>query len=135
VGFDIFLATGPASSLAPGYVLYDGQCRFCSRWARFWEPTLERHGFRITPLQDPGVADKLPLATESLLADIRLLTAEGRLISGADVYLYVARRIWWAWPFYAVFSLPGLYRWIHASYRWFARNRYSISHYCNLRPQ
>jgi predicted DCC family thiol-disulfide oxidoreductase YuxK len=74
------------------------------------------------------------MPAESLLADIGLLTTSGRLISGAEVYLYVARRIWWAWPFYAIFSLPGFNRLIHAGYRWFARNRYCISHSCRLHP-
>jgi len=72
---------------------------------------------------------------ETLLADIRLLTTSGQLVSGADVYLYVARCIWWAWPFYAVFSLPGFNRLIHAGYRWFARNRYCISHTCRLQAR
>jgi len=53
---------------------------------------------------------KLEMPHEKLLTDIRLLNADDRLISGADVYLYVTRRIWWAWPFYAIFSLPGFNR-------------------------
>jgi predicted DCC family thiol-disulfide oxidoreductase YuxK len=72
---------------------------------------------------------------EELLADVRLLTPDGQLISEADVYLFVARRIWWAWPFYAVFSQPGFNRLIHAGYRWFARNRYCVSHACKLEPR
>ena len=73
--------------------------------------------------------------TKNLLTDIRLLTADGRLISGADVYLYVTRRIWWAWPFYAIFSLPGFNRLIQVGYRWFARNRYCVSHACRIQPR
>ena len=72
---------------------------------------------------------------DALFSDIRLLTTDGQLVSGADVYLYVARRIWWTWPFYAVFRLPVFNRLIHAAYRWFARNRYCISHSCKPRPQ
>jgi predicted DCC family thiol-disulfide oxidoreductase YuxK len=67
-----------------------------------------------------------------LLSDIRLLTREGQLISGADVYLQVTRKIWWAWPFYTLFSLPVFNRLIHIGYRWFARNRYCVSHACKL---
>jgi predicted DCC family thiol-disulfide oxidoreductase YuxK len=115
-----------------GVVLYDGQCGFCSRWVRYWAGMLERQGFAIASLDEPWVAEKINTPREELLTDIRLLTADGRLISGADVYLYVTRRIWWAWPFYAFFSLPGLNLLIHLGYRWFARNRYHISHACRL---
>jgi len=89
-----------------------------------------RQGFKIAALQEPWVGEKLKLPYEELVTDIRLLTASGELVSGANVYLYVARRIWWAWPFYAIFSLPGFNRVIHTAYRRFARNRYHIS--CRL---
>ena len=118
-----------------GVVLYDGQCGFCSRWVKFWAGTLGRRGFGIASLDEPWVADRLKMPREELLTDIRLLTVSGELISGADVYLYVTRRIWWAWPFYAIFSLPGFNRLIHVGYRWFARNRYCVSHACRLQAR
>jgi predicted DCC family thiol-disulfide oxidoreductase YuxK len=118
-----------------GWVLYDGGCGFCSRWVLFWAKTLKRIGLEPAALQEPWVAEKLGMPIDALLADIRLLTVSGALVSGADVYLYVTRRIWWAWPFYAVFSLPGFYWMICAGYRWFARNRHRVSQSCNLRPQ
>jgi predicted DCC family thiol-disulfide oxidoreductase YuxK len=117
-----------------GTVLYDGQCGFCSRWVKYWAKTLARHGFKIASLGEPWVAEKFKMPQEELLTDIRLLTADGQVISGADVYLYVTRRIWWAWPFYAIFTLPGFNRLIHAGYRWFARNRHCVSHACKLQP-
>ena len=118
-----------------GVVLYDGQCGFCSRWVKYWARTLAGRGFEIASLDESWVAAKLSVPYEELVTDIRLLTADGELISGADVYLYVTRRIRWAWPFYAVFSLPGFNRLIHAGYRWFARNRHHISHTCGLEPR
>ena len=118
-----------------GVILYDGQCGFCSRWVKYWAGTLGRHGFEIVSLDEPWVAERIKMPHEELLTDIRLLTIDGQLISGADVYLYVTRRIWWAWPFYAVFSLPGFNRLIHLGYKWFARNRYCVSHACKLRPR
>jgi predicted DCC family thiol-disulfide oxidoreductase YuxK len=115
-----------------GCVLYDGHCGFCSRWVNFWKPTLQRHGFQIAALEEPWVSQRLTLPYEELLTDIRLLTPSGELVSGANVYLYVTRRIWWTWPFYKIFSLPGFNRLIHAGYRWFATNRHHISHACRL---
>jgi len=122
----------PSNEPAKGWVLYDGECGFCSRWLRFWQPTLAKRGFESVALQEPWVAKRLQLPAAELLYDIRLLTREGELVSGADVYLQVTKRIWWAWPFYAIFSLPGFNWLIHAAYRSFARNRYCISHACRL---
>jgi len=117
---------------ARGWVFYDAQCGFCSRWLTFWQPTLNKHGYAIAPLQEPWVVAYFKLPMHELLYDLRLITRDGQSASGADVYLQVARNIWWAWPFYAVFSLPGFNRLIHIGYRWFARNRYCISHACKL---
>jgi len=127
--------TRPVPGAVCGVVLYDGRCGFCSRWVKYWEKTLTRSGFAIASLEEPWVAGKLEMPHEKLLTDIRLLTADDRLISGADVYLYVTRRIWWAWPFYAIFSLPGFNRLIQVGYRWFARNRYCVSHACRIQPR
>jgi len=118
----------PPESAVHGWVLYDGACGFCSRWVKFWERTLAKRDFAIAALEEPWVSEKLTMPYEELVRDIRLLMRDGRLISGADVYLFVARRIWWAWPFYALFSLPGFNWAVHTGYRWFARNRHYVSH-------
>jgi predicted DCC family thiol-disulfide oxidoreductase YuxK len=118
-----------------GSVLYDGNCGFCSRWLAFWKPTLERHGFATAALEEPWVGEKVKMPYEDLVRDIRLLTVDGDLVSGANVYLFVARRIWWAWPLYALFSLPGFNWMIHTGYRWFARNRHYVSHACGLKAR
>jgi len=117
-----------------GWVLFDGECGFCSRWVGFWSNTLRQHGFEPAPLQQPWVGAKLGMPVNTLLSDIRLLTSTGELVSGARVYLYVTRRIWWAWPFYAIFSLPGFNWLIEVGYHWFARNRYCVSRSCGLDP-
>jgi predicted DCC family thiol-disulfide oxidoreductase YuxK len=89
----------------------------------------------MAALEEPWVGEKLKMPYEELITDIRLLTPAGALVSGANVYLQVTRRIWWAWPFYGVFSLPGFNRVIHAVYRWFARNRHHISHACRIQSR
>jgi len=42
------LTTGAAQ--INGWVLYDGSCGFCSRWAPLWERALNKRGFHIAPL-------------------------------------------------------------------------------------
>jgi predicted DCC family thiol-disulfide oxidoreductase YuxK len=120
------------SSEPSAWVLYDGECGFCSRWVEFWKPTLAKRGIAIAALQESWVGSRMQMPLADLHSDIRLLSRDGQLISGADVHLQVTRRIWWAWLFYALFSLPGFNRLIHIGYRWFARNRYCVSHACKL---
>ena len=115
-----------------GWILYDGACGFCTSWVRLWQKVVEARGFAIKDLQSAAADGSLRIPTENLLDDIRVLTPSGELVSGADAYLYVARRIGWAWPFYAVFSLPGFNWLLWQGYGWVNRNRYRISPYCAL---
>ena len=93
-----------------------------------------RRGFALKDLQSASSDDSLQIPQEHLLDDVRVLTRAGELKSGADAYLCVARRIWWAWPFYAIFRVPS-FNWIlWQGYGWFNRNRYRISRHCPL-PQ
>ena len=63
---------------------------------------------------------------------LRLLLQDGRQICGADVYRYVLRRIWWAFPLY-VFAVVPLGRQVFDwGYRTFARNRFIVSQTCGL---
>ena len=129
------LADQESESAPPreGWILYDGGCGFCFRWVHYWKKTVEPRGFAIKDLQSAS-AEGILLGKENLLDDIRVVTRSGQSVSGADAYLYVARRIWWAWPFYAIFSLP-FFNWIlWRGYRWFNRNRYRISRFCPLPP-
>jgi predicted DCC family thiol-disulfide oxidoreductase YuxK len=130
------LADHKSESALPreGWILYDGGCGFCFRWVRYWKKTVEARGFAIKDLQSASAEGILQIGQENLLDDIRVLTRSGQSASGADAYLYVARRIWWAWPFYAIFSLPGFNSILWWGYRWFNRNRYRISRHCPL-PQ
>lgn len=115
-----------------GWILYDGGCGFCFRWVHFWKPIVESRGFAIKDLQSAYADGILQVSPESLLDDIRVLTLDGKLESGADAYLYVARRIWWARPLDAIFSLPGFNSLLWWGYRWFNRNRYRVSRHCQL---
>lgn len=119
-------------STSQEWILYDNQCGVCSSWVQFWRPTLARRGIDIAGLQEPWVIEQLKVTGEALLYDIRFLARENTVVSGADVYLQVTRRIWWAWPFYALFSLPGFHWLLRLGYRWFASNRHRISHACRL---
>lgn len=117
------------------WILYDGECGFCFRWVHLWKNVVEPRGFALKDLQSASADGSLQVSAENLLDDILVLTPGGHLESGADAYLFVARQIWWAWPVYALFSLPG-FNWIlWRGDRWFNRNRYRVSRHCPLPRQ
>jgi lipase maturation factor 1 len=118
-----------------GWILYDGECGFCVRWVHAWEKVVQARGFAVKDLQSASADGSLQISPDDLLNDILVLTPGGTLESGANAYLFVARQIWWAWPFYAVFRLPGLNWILERGYRWFNRNRYRLSRHCRLPQQ
>ena len=123
------------STPTTGWVLYDDSCGICSHWVPFWAPLLRRLGLDVAPLQSPWVIEMTSLAPATLLQDLRLLHADGRLTSGADVYRFVMRRCWWAYPLYLLANLPGGRQLFDWSYRSFARHRYAVSSACHLAPR
>jgi predicted DCC family thiol-disulfide oxidoreductase YuxK len=121
-----------ASEPAAGWVLYDADCGVCSRWVPSWGPTLQQRGLAIAPLQSAWVQERTGLALADLQSDIRLLQPNGQLLSGAEVYRYMMRRIWWAYPLYLLSNVPGLSQVFEWAYRTFARHRMRISASCGL---
>jgi predicted DCC family thiol-disulfide oxidoreductase YuxK len=129
------MSTSPEAGAAPnGWILYDGACGFCSYWVPRFSVTLKRLGLGIAPLQSAWVEERTGLAPDVLSADLRLLHPDGRITSGPDVYRYVMRRVWWAYPLFLLSRLPLLDRVFNRSYRVFARHRVQISSRCGLVP-
>ena len=93
-----------------GYVYYDAECRFCTTWARRGERWLGGRGFRFAPLSEP--ADEMKLVTHG-----------GEIIGGARALVYLARRVWWAWPLWAVSRIPMVMRLLECGYRRVAARR------------
>jgi predicted DCC family thiol-disulfide oxidoreductase YuxK len=115
-----------------GWILYDESCGLSRRWISAWEGTLRRRGFDFVPLQTGWVRDTLQLDESELLRDIRLLLIDGSRISGADVYRFAMRRIWWAWPAYLLSITLGLRRIFDWCYHAIAANRFRISSACGM---
>lgn len=112
--------------------MYDDQCGICRRLSARWADTLRPLGFEMEPLQSDWVAERLKLPPSELLSDIRLLLRDGSQRQGADVYRYVMRYIWWAWPIYLLSIVPLAGKAFDYAYRWFAGHRHLISDTCQL---
>ena len=106
-----------------GWVFYDGQCPLCVWLARRFLFVLRRRGFQSIPLQTPWVRARLGLDEEDGLEEMLVLTLGGALHGGAEAVVYLAHRIWWAWPVYALSRLPGAMALLRWGYRWIAESR------------
>ncbi len=113
-----------------GWVFFDAECAFCTALARRARSVLEPRGFALAPLQGPRVQALLALPAEQLLLEMRILTADGSQYAGAEAIIFLARKVWWAWPLYALANLPGMRGVLGAGYRWVAKRRRCAASFC-----
>src|SRR4029077_2579180 len=115
-----------------GWILYDGACRSCTASARRFDRIFRRRGFLFLPLQTNWIMDRLDLDPRRPLVAIGLLAAYGPGLGGADAVVFLARQIWWAWPFAALAQSPGMHKLLDRGYRWIAAHRDCDHITCNL---
>ena len=115
-----------------GWVLYDADCRLCTRWAGRFRYLLARRHFRILPLQTPWIMRTLDLPEERRLVEMRLLRPDGRHSGGADALLEISRYFWWTWPLRQLSRLPGTRGFFRGAYRWLARRRTCARGVCEI---
>ena len=73
------------------WVCYDAECGLCVRWAKRFRARLEKHGFTLLPLQSADVRAVLQVPEKELLAEMRVITASGRVFGGADALAHISR--------------------------------------------
>jgi len=109
-------------------VIYDGQCKVCTRSVELLTKWDRNHDLEIIPSQTPGVREKFPWITPRAYADsIQVVrNQDGKTWQGAaaleellDV-LPKGRLISW------LFRIPLVRPLVDKSYGWFARNRYRL---------
>ena len=118
-----------------GWVLYDGECQFCINNVRRHEKLLRQHGFEPVTLQTPWVRERFGLKPGSELTEMIVLTADGKRFGGADGIAQIARRIWWAWPLFALAQIPGIHFIFRTIYRRVAANRHCLGGMCKAPGQ
>jgi predicted DCC family thiol-disulfide oxidoreductase YuxK len=108
---------------ACGWILYDGECRYCITAATRSAQLFARRGFHFVPLQTPWVQTRLGLAPGEPLQEMRVLTRDNQDLGGADAVIFLARQIWWSTPLALVARLPGIHGAVDRAYRWIAAHR------------
>ena len=108
---------------ARGWLFFDAECGFCTKFARWLEPKLLRRGMAVAALQDPRVSALLGMSREELLLELRFLFSDGTHYGGADAVVAVAREIVWARPLVWFSMIPGMMNVLHAGYRRIAAQR------------
>ena len=118
-----------------GWVLYDGDCPLCRAAVVRFASLLHRHRFQCAPLQTPWVQVQLGLKPGEPLDEMKLLAADGQIFGGAEALVQIARRIWWAWPLFALAQIPGAMILLRAIYRRVAANRQCLGGACQAKPR
>ena len=115
-----------------GWVLYDGDCRFCTASVRRWGEALARRGFECVPLQAAWVRERLNLSEQELMLEMRVLEPSGMVVGGAAALLLLARNFWWTLPLVWLAKVPGVFRLLDAGYRWLAARRSCFNGACTV---
>ena len=119
-------------------VIYDGNCKICTRLAGVLKRWDTRATFDVVPSQAPGVQARFPwIPPRAYRESLQLVSASGRTLQGAAAIErmldLLPRGRWIAW----VFSLPFARPLAERFYRWFARNRYQLGcgEHCSYQPR
>jgi predicted DCC family thiol-disulfide oxidoreductase YuxK len=119
---------------ARGWLFFDANCAFCTRFARWLLPILAKRGLGVAPLQDPRVSALLGLTSAELLREMRFLLSDGTQYGGADAAIAIARQVWWARPLVWFSTLPRMMNLLHRMYRWIAAHRNCSAAVCAGSP-
>ncbi len=96
-------------------LVYDGECEFCSRLARWVE---RRAGGRISvrPGQEPGLIGSLPVTHEEVARASWLVEPGGRRFEGAGAINRVLRELGWGWAVLGFLYLFPPFGWVEDRY-------------------
>jgi predicted DCC family thiol-disulfide oxidoreductase YuxK len=115
------------AALLPITLLYDGDCRFCTRSARQIERRFGKANVSLRNFQEPGALDPYPTVTHDAAMEImHIVTAAGRVFAGAEAWARIVATVpvvgWLAWLYY----VPGLRQLADVTYAAIARHRYRL---------
>jgi len=108
-------------------IVFDGQCVFCSAWARFVLAVDRKARFRLLPAQSPlGEALYRHLGLDPTNYETNILIEDGVAYYKADGSIRMAMGLGFPWSLAVMFrALPKAWR--DGLYDLVARNRYRLS--------
>ena len=119
-------------------VIYDGDCKVCSRMVKLLTKWDRNHELEIIPSQKPGVCERFPwIPARSYVESVQVVrTRDGKTWQAAAALeellnaLPKGRLISW------LFKIPLVRPLVDKFYRWFASNRYKFGcgEHCAVRP-
>ena len=112
-------------------ILIDGACPLCAREAGLMRRLDRGRGrLAIVDIASPGFDPARYGSTmDRLMAEIHGVTAEGRVVTGVEVFRRAYWAVGWGWVL-APTAWPGL-RWVaDRAYAWFAARRLAMTGRC-----
>ena len=137
-----FTVAGEDEHASPGLgraytVVYDGDCRVCTRLAGALGTWDASHQLEVVSSQHGGVMARFPWIPARAYAEaLQLIARDGTTWQGAaaieQLLGVLPRGRWISWVFRIPFARPLADKF----YRWFARNRYRLGcgAHCQTRP-
>ncbi len=108
-------------------VLYDGDCRFCTRSAHAIQRRFGRARVSLRNFQEPGGLDPYPSIThDAAMKKMHLVLGDGRIFAGAEAFARILATVpvlgWIAWLYY----VPGIRQLADLGYALIAKYRYRL---------
>jgi predicted DCC family thiol-disulfide oxidoreductase YuxK len=121
----------------PYVVVYDGNCRVCTRLANVLRRWDRRGDMEVIPSQTPGLAELYPfISADDYRQALQMIGPDSTRWQGAEaidkILSLVPRGALLRWPLHLPFAPRAADRF----YKWFARNRYRFGcgEHCEFRP-
>ena len=80
---------------AKHWVLWDGECGFCARFARWAERKDRRRRLRVIPYQHAPTSPMTPALASACAEAVHVVTARGRVLRGGRAVLFVLGVLGW----------------------------------------
>jgi predicted DCC family thiol-disulfide oxidoreductase YuxK len=121
----------------PWTVVYDGQCKVCTRLSHLLQKWDRHRELEIIPFQNTSVLARFPwIPAEEYGKAMQLVRADGKTWAGAGAVEQLLEILPLGGMLGWVFKIPIFGRLFDRFYRWFARNRYRFGcgEHCSSRP-
>jgi predicted DCC family thiol-disulfide oxidoreductase YuxK len=121
----------------PWTVVYDGQCKVCTRAANLLRKWDTPHQLEVVPFQNSSVLSRFPwIPAEEYAKAMQLVRADGKTWQGAGAIEQLLKILPHGGLLGWAFKLPFFGVLFDRFYRWFARNRYKFGcgEHCAMRP-